>query len=128
FLSTIDGITMTGRVNPVDAEVQVRALTELNGKQLFSVYDPQRQYWNARMGNRVHLDATLDEPTSYVEVDVVGLETKRGAYARIEAFDSNGNLVDRATTDARNMDMGQLAFGQQQTLRLSDPSNTITSI
>lgn len=127
-LTSIDGITLTGKVVPIDAEVQVRLASQLGDKPLFSVYDSQLQSWSTRLGKRVNINATFDDPTSYVEVDVVGLQNNRGAYARVEAFDAHGDLVTRATTDASNIEDGQLAFGQEQTLRLGDPNNSIASI
>jgi len=128
-LSPVDGITITGEVLPMHADAEVQLASDLDDTPLVYVFDVQLQSWTARLGDRTSVKATFDEPTSYVEVDVVGLQTGDvGAYARIEAFNAAGNLIDRSTTDIRNDDDGRLSFGQQQTLRLQDPDNTIVSV
>jgi hypothetical protein len=127
-LAPVDGITITGRLIAFNANVQVRTMPLINNEPLFHVFDPQLQVWTANLSNRVSIEATFDEPTSYVEVDVVGMKAGDVSYARIEAYDAAGNMLDRATTDYRNDLDGLLSFGEKQTLRLRDASGSIASV
>ncbi len=127
-LVPVDGITITGRLIAFDANVQARTMPLINNQPLFHVFDPQLQVWTANLSNRVSVEATFDEPTSYVEVDVVGMKSGGASYARIEAYDAAGNMLDRATTDVRNDLDGKLSFGEKKTLRLRDASGLIASV
>lgn len=127
-LAPVTGISVSGNLGALNTGAQVRTVTELGDRPLIHVYDSQLRYWTSHLGARVTALATLDEPTSYVEVDVVGMEADGDAYARVEAFDAAGNLVDRATTDLRNDSDGRLAYGQRQTLVLRDEGGRIASI
>ncbi len=127
-LASVMGITLSGSLGSLNTTAQVRAVAALNNKPLIQIYDSQLQYWTPDLGGRGSAVATLDQPTSYVEVDVVGLESGGVSYARLEAFDSGGNLIDRSTTDIRNQSDGGLDFGERQTLALRDPDGRISSI
>ncbi|EMI42143.1 dockerin type I domain-containing protein [Rhodopirellula sp. SWK7] len=127
-LSTVDGITLVGSLIGMTSDVEARAFGSLDNLPLFQVFDPQLQFWTPRLGQRVSVRATLDEPTSYVEVDIVGLESGESSYGRIEAYNAAGELIDRATTDLQSNADGQLDFGETQTLRVSDPNGEIASI
>ncbi|MCM2374065.1 dockerin type I domain-containing protein [Aporhodopirellula aestuarii] len=127
-LGKVDGITLQGNIIATTADVEARTVATLDDQALFHVFDPQLQFWTSRLGQRVSIQALLDEPTSYVEVDVVGMESGDFAYARIEGYDAAGNLIDRATTDLSNDTDGKLGFAETQTLRLSDPNNLIASV
>ncbi|EMI52746.1 dockerin type I domain-containing protein [Rhodopirellula sallentina] len=127
-LDTVDGITVTGDVTSLESNVEVREYAALDDLPLLHVFDPQLRFWTPQLADRVTIEAAFEEPTGFVEVDVVGLESDGVAYARLEAFDAQGNLVARATTNTANDDDGILGFGESQTLRLSDPTSSIVEI
>lgn len=126
-LTTLNGITLRGNTAATGEKVQVRNYGGGGGQPLFHAYDSQLAFYTPIMNNRIRFEAVFDEPTSYVEVDVValgGLES----YGRVDAFDAEGNLIGRVTTDVRNHPNGSLAVGEEQTLILHDQRNRIASI
>ncbi len=127
-LASVAGISLSGKIGALNTDAQVRTVTKLDDKPLIHIYDSQLRYWRANLDTRVTALATLDDPTSHVEVDVVGLETNGTAYARVEAFDAAGKLIDRATTDLRNDRDGWLDYGERQTLTLRDEGGRIASV
>ncbi|TWU15698.1 Dockerin type I repeat protein [Allorhodopirellula heiligendammensis] len=127
-LPTVSGITLSGNLGALKTTAQVRRVAELNNTPMLHVHDSQLQYWTPNLGDRVTALATLTTPTAQVDVDVVGLTSNGTAYARVEAYDAAGNLIDRATTDLRNNSDGGLGFGERQTLTLHDSDGRIASI
>lgn len=68
--------------------------------------------WN----DRRQLKIAFASPTSFVSVDVIG--SGQRSFGRLELYDSNGQLLERATTAA-------LASGQVQTLQLGRPADDV---
>ncbi|TWU03248.1 Dockerin type I repeat protein [Neorhodopirellula pilleata] len=126
-LTTFNGITLRGKTPAADEMLQVRNYGGGGGQPLFHVYDRQMMFYTPIMNNRLRFEAVFDEPTSYVEVDVVALGGV-ASYGRVDAFDADGNLVGRVTTDVRNHPTGSLSVGEQHTLVLHDQLNRIASI
>lgn len=126
-LSSFNGITLRGNTPATADALQVRNFGASPGQPLFHVYDRQLMFYTPIMNNRLGFEAVFDEPTSYVEVDAVALGGA-ASYARVDAFDVDGNLVGRVTTDIRNHPNGALAVGEEQTLILRDQQNRIASI
>lgn len=127
-LPSASEIAFSGNLGSLNTMAQVRSVARLNNEPLIHIYDLQLQYWTPNLGDRVTARAKFAEPTSYVEVDVVGLTTGANSYARVEAYDSSGNLIDRATTDLRNDGNGALAEGERQTLTLRSDGAKIASV
>lgn len=126
-LPTIAGITLGSNSATTGSAIQAQVSSSLTSKPLFHLYDENRDRWTAGFNRDGALDATFDEPTSYVEVDTIGL-TNGSSYARVEAYDSAGNLIIRTTTDIRNTSNGSLAFGEEQTLVLHDQESRIAAV
>ncbi|TWT73240.1 Dockerin type I repeat protein [Allorhodopirellula solitaria] len=127
-LATVTGISLSGKLGALNTDTRVQEVAALADQPLIHVHDVQLQYWTPNLGARVTALATLDQATGYVEVDVVGLQNDEAAYARVEAYDADGNLIDRSTTDLRNDSDGGLDYGEEQTLTLHDPDGEIASI
>ncbi|MEM8911738.1 MAG: dockerin type I domain-containing protein [Planctomycetota bacterium] len=122
-LNLLDGITIRGNGLFLGDNIQVRTTT---GDPLFHVYDRQFNTWLPFVGTSGTLQATFDSPTALVEVDVMSLID--GSYARVTAFDSNGNLIDRVTTSLLNEPDAVLDADEAQTLRLVDPQGRIARV
>lgn len=73
--------------------------------------------WNAYEGRL--FSATFDSPTSRVQITAVGGASE--SYARVSAYDVNGNLIARDT-------VGPLAVGEVATLQVDDPTGSIHRI
>lgn len=65
------------------------------------------------------LTATFDSPVGEVAIEIYG--DSAGSYARIEAMDGLGNLLDRTTSDL-------IVSGMSQTVRITDPEGRIESV
>lgn len=127
-LSSTSGIVWSGKLGSLNSSAQARAVAGLGNAPLIHIYDLQLQFWTPNLGERVTARAALDVPTSYVEVDVVGLNSGGNSFARVEAYDAAGNLIDRGTTDLRNDQNGMLAYGERQTLILRSNESKIASV
>jgi len=123
-LPTVDGMTFSGDRDTLSARAQVQT-DPLHGP-LLHLYDLQLGVWTPRLSNRGAVEVALDAPVGAAEVDVVGLNEV--SYARLEAFDADGRLITRQTTDLSNDADGQLGVGDRQTLRVFDQQNRIHSL
>ncbi|MEL7266579.1 MAG: dockerin type I domain-containing protein, partial [Planctomycetota bacterium] len=80
--------------------------------------------YNTRFGRGRSLRATFVEPVSVVSIDAIergGSNAADGSYARIAAFDSDGNLIARASS-------GLIPDDGTTTLRIEDTQSRIASI
>lgn len=118
-----NGITLRGNGLSLGESIQVRTTT---GESLFHVYDRQFNAWLPFVGNSGTLQASFDAPTSLVEVDLMSLTD--GSYARVSAYDADGNLIERVTTSLLNEPDAVLDAGESQTLRLVDPQGRIARV
>lgn len=123
-LPVVDGMSFAGDRDILSPQAQVQ-IDPIHGP-LVHVYDLQFGIWTPRLSNRAGLQITMDAPVSAVEVDVIGLDPT--SYARLEAFDADGNLITRQTTDLSNDADGRLGVGDFQTLQVFDHQNRISSI
>ncbi|WP_283432211.1 dockerin type I domain-containing protein [Neorhodopirellula lusitana] len=125
-ITSLNGVTLQGSTVATGVNLQVRSDDQLDDQLLFHVYDDQLDNWTSNLDQRLGFEALFDEPTGYVEVDVIGVSAT--SYARIEAYNSAGDLISRVTTDVRNHANGFLAAGESQTLTLTDPQNEIVRV
>lgn len=126
-VDTTAGITLGSDSETTGSAIQAQINSNLSSEPLFHLYDEDSDRWTAGFNRDGTLDATFDEPTSYVEVDAIAL-TNGLSYARVEAYDSAGNLIARTTTDIRNTENGGLAFGEEQMLVLHDQESRIAAV
>lgn len=113
------GLTLTADGLVSDTIVASREVSELNGRRVFETYDLQRERWTENLSSRVALVAALDEPTGQVDVRVIGLGEV--SYARVEAFDADGNWIGRQTSTA-------IAQGDETVVTITDDRGQIASI
>ena len=115
-----DGPNLDGRVAVFDAR------TNGNAKNL-QAFDSQSGSWFDRWGaDRRELEAMFSQQVAEVTVSFDGLNTggygvRDGSYARIEAYDDQGALITRVTSD-------MVLNGQSSSLTLSVPTASIASV
>ncbi|MCC9656421.1 dockerin type I domain-containing protein [Rhodopirellula sp. JC737] len=122
----VDGMTFRAMGSNVNTNVQIRDENGLNGEPMIHVLDRNLNRWWPGLDSRLGLEVEFDEPVGHLEVDIIGLHDD--SYGRVQAFDSQGNLLTRVTTDIRNTPSGSLAEGETSTLVLEDPEARIHRI
>ena len=115
----LPGVTLTARGVTVDGRVGVQASTLGTAESVFAFFDLQTSQWRTGWSQRDAMEAVLEQAATEVRIDAVGRQA--GSIGRLEAYDSQGNLLDRATSSL-------LAVGQVETLKVADPQGRIASV
>ena len=119
-----------GPIEPNVLPVSVAAEGELFGAQVaifdtpasgraFHAFDIQRSNWRDRWSDSVAMTVAFDEPVGQVRVGVFGQQAT--SYARVEAYDLEGQLIERSTSDA-------LINGEAADLVIASPTGQISSV
>ncbi len=88
------------------------------GTKVFRPYSNFRQDFNEGWdGTFYSMRADFQQPTSYVQVDVIGLSPE--SYGRLEVYDASGVMIGRATSS-------KLVPGANETLQIGVNSNSIS--
>lgn len=121
-LSAIDGMQLVALGAVVDGRVAVLPSQAQSDRQVLAMYNRQTSRWDTAWATDRSLSVQFDQPTGQVSVTAWGLVTVGWpSYARLEAYDRDGNLITRTTSEL-------LERGQQQTLTVHDPAGRIASI
>ncbi|MCC6509343.1 MAG: hypothetical protein IT423_09565, partial [Pirellulaceae bacterium] len=119
--SSVAGIHITTIGNDSDGRAGIFADSVTStGTKTFRAYSRSTQSWSSTWNaetRRMKVDFVA--PTSVVEIDAIG--TGADTYGRLEAYDSNGNLVDRFTTD-------KLSAGQISKMRTESVAGNIAYV
>ncbi len=113
--SKIGGVTFTTQGITLDGRVAVDST-----QQLFQNYNLQSASWSSVWEADRSLKAIFDQTIGEVSVEVSGASAA-GSFARIEAYDANGDRLTRATSTL-------LTVGEKTELRVSDPAGRIASV
>ena len=90
------------------------------GSRVFRPFSfSQATYVDNFRGNQQQLRATMADPTSFVSIDVVAVNS--GTVARLEAYSASGSLLRRFETPT-------LAAGQSATMRVVTDTNAIAYV
>ncbi|MEM6472856.1 MAG: dockerin type I domain-containing protein [Planctomycetota bacterium] len=123
LIQTVDGLTFSTEGEFSDGNVSVLLATDSSLGMVFQTRDPFRSTSVDRWNDNRKLVVESDQPTGRVVVDVIsqgsfspGLEA--GVYARIDAFDQDGNLIERVTSDPLAEGAHQVAI-EDRTGRIS---------
>jgi hypothetical protein len=96
------GVTITADGTVFDTKVASLESVDAGNVQVFQSFNLQQQRyterWSSTGAAEVAFSATIDQTVGNVYVDVIGLDTT--SFARLEAFDSLGNLIGRTTSEA----------------------------
>jgi len=118
--SSIAGATVAAKGVILDGRVGVFAAAGSNNDPTFHYYNLQNATWQNAWDYYRQFEATFDQTVGEVSLTAIGI-TSRGSYARLEAYDAAGRLIDRATSR-------ELAPGQNQTLVVRTSDGRIASI
>ena len=97
FLDEVDGITLSADGELVRDEVRALRVEDLDERFVFHSYDVVGNRWKHRWSDDAVLQATLDQPVGEASLRAIGLG--EGSYARIEAYDDQGELIARVSSD-----------------------------
>jgi hypothetical protein len=115
----LPGATIGVSGDKLDPNAGVFVSADAGDRRVLFRYDPFLNRWSEAWSADAVLGASFDQPVGQVTLDVVGL--RQGGFGRLEAYDADGNLIDRATTQA-------LAVGGCETIIVTDPQARIASV
>ncbi len=114
---TYAGVTLTSIGSDADGLGVAVDANASTGAKVFRPFSIFRQDFNEGWsGDDYQLRIDFNSPSTYVAVDIIGLGID--SIGRLELYDSNSNLLDRATT-------AKLVAGAKQTLELGRVSADI---
>lgn len=121
-----------GPINSSSLNASLRVASDIFGEQVavqdsnlipdvetFQYYDPQRNKWVGRWNSSAALEVSLEEDVGSVSLGVFGYQD--GSYARIEAYDAEGELLKRVTSS-------ELSVGEQADLSIQLATGNIRRI
>lgn len=125
-----DGVLLAGSIAGIsisavgsDADGRAGVFTDSvtsTGTKTFRAFSRSSQSWSSTWNNATRrMQVDFGSPTSVVEIDAIG--ATNDAYGRLEAFDSNGKLIDRFTTS-------KLSNGQIAKMRVESFDGAISSV
>lgn len=113
-------LTLTAIGNRTDGRVGVFNDTNAStGSKTFRGFSTSTNSYTSSWTEQQRLQADFSQPTSMVLLDVIG--TGQDTFGRLEAFNSQGQLLARHTTSA-------LAFGETQTFMIARGSEDIAYV
>ncbi|WP_286178044.1 dockerin type I domain-containing protein [Rhodopirellula sp. JC639] len=126
-VTTPSDITLSGVGG--DADGRVAALPATTGPHdgpVFHYFDNAADQWIDTWNTTTRLAINAADSTGRVEIDVLGLGTgsyglESGSYARVDVYDSQGNRIDRVTSDL-------VPAGDGQKLVIEDSLGRITRV
>lgn len=106
--------------NDSQALIGVYPLDNISGPKFFKPYSFwARRYVDSFTGEQLQLRARFDQPQSYVSIEAVAVND--ASRVRLDAYDSNGNLIGRA-------EQSGLLRNQRVTLEVQTGSARIASV
>ncbi|WP_161604397.1 dockerin type I domain-containing protein [Roseiconus nitratireducens] len=123
---SIGTLSLSGVGLTLDGRVAVGSSTTRPDVRVFQVYDDQSSSWRDRISGERRLQVESSQSTGRVAIDFLALDTgsyglEDGSYARVEAFDSDGNRLSRITSP-------QVPAGEAGQLIVEDPRGQIASV
>jgi hypothetical protein len=119
FLDEVDGVTLAADGDLVRADVRAGRADDLGDRFVFQTFNVVGNRWTHRWSRDAVLQATFDQPVGEVSLRAIGLED--GSYARIAAYDEQGTLIARVSSD-------WIAPGSEEVLHLGDELGRIARI
>lgn len=118
-VGTVEGISLEAEGVVAEKDVSVGTLSGSDDRLVFRSFDQQRLIETAAWSDRVKLVSQFAEPAGNVTVRFRALD--RLGYGRLEAFDAEGNLIARQTSDGTEP-------GGAIDVTVSDPGGRIAAV
>lgn len=115
----LEGLALSGDGIFADPDIAVFANSDAGNNQVFHSFDTLRRTWEESWSSRVAFKADFDQVVGEVSLRAYGI--RGGSYARLEAYDSNGDLLSRVTTEF-------IEDGSNTLVSITDPEGRIASI
>ena len=104
IVAPVSGLTLSSLGSQTDGRVATLGSTsDEQAGRVLHYYDTQADQWTDTWNPDNRLQAAFAGSTGRVEIDFTALDTgsyglESGSYARVEAYDSQGNRIDRVTS------------------------------
>ncbi len=118
--TTISGATIRSVGPTVDGRIASYATAASSTNATFHYYNLQTAQFQDQWNSIRQLEVTFAETVGLVELDAIG-RAAGGSFGRLEAYDAQGNLLNRFTT-------GELAVNESMTMRVQNSQGRIASI
>ena len=121
------GMTIEGVGYDLDGRVaSLPAMSDDQIGKVFQAYNDRYSLWIDRWGEERKLSVSSEQPTGQVTINFAATNTgeyglESGSYARVEAFDVDGNRIDRVTSEL-------VLAGGQDSLTVKDSLGRIASV
>lgn len=125
-LGTVGDLSLSSTGTNIDGRVAVLPASDGVTGHVFQAYDTNLDDWADLWNAARKLSVLSNESTGRVEIDFWATDTGSygldgGSYARVEAYDASGNLIDRLTSDL-------VSAGEQGRLVLQDNDGRIKRV
>lgn len=117
--SNLDGVELYTDGDDAGGRAASFVSSAAGDQRVFHTYDLKRNKWSERWSDTLVFNAEFDATVGEVWLDAVGLES--ASFARLEAYDANGVLLGRYTSEA-------LGNGESTTLHITDSQGRIARI
>ncbi|EMI17328.1 hypothetical protein RMSM_05748 [Rhodopirellula maiorica SM1] len=117
----LTGVTLTNEGYSYQRQLGVFDSPIANNQKFFHSFDAQVIVWNAQWNQTNAFVSKFDQDVGEVSVQIWGANAGGVSYGRIEAYDRNGQLIKRVTSDA-------VSYGQSTTLNIRDDGGEIAEI
>ncbi|WP_345320798.1 dockerin type I domain-containing protein [Novipirellula rosea] len=115
------GVTLTNEGHSFQRQLGVFESPIASNEKFFQSFDAQVIVWSANWNKNNAFVAKFDQNVGEVNVKIWGTNAAAPSYGRIEAYDLNGQLIKRVTSDA-------VQYGKSTTLSIQDDSGRIAEI
>ncbi len=116
---SIAGVELSANGSLVRRRLGALDSADAGDKRVFQSFNTQSDQWQDRWSQGNALVAEFDQAVGEVELSVTGLDT--GSYARVEAYDSFGQMITRVTSEL-------IAGGEVRSLTVSDSFSRIAEV
>ncbi|WP_145416250.1 dockerin type I domain-containing protein [Planctomycetes bacterium K23_9] len=117
--ATVPGLTLTAVGAQYNEQVYASNAIDNADIKVFQARNFTFDRFEDGWGDSVALSAAFDQTVGEVNVSVVGLDS--GSYARLEAYDSTGNLLTRTTSEL-------IAADAMESISIEDPQGRIARV
>ena len=115
------GVVLTNQGSSLQRQLGVFGSAIASNQQFFQSFDPQVIVWSEQWNKNKAFVAKFDQDVGEVDLQIWGTNSAGSSYGRIEAYDRNGILIKRVTSDA-------IQYGGSMQLSIQDDHGGIAEI